>query len=65
MASLGYALPRKWIRPMGLNSAQLYAQAYNLWTTTTYPGYDPEFAGYDRATYPQPRVFNFGFKIDF
>ena len=65
MASLNYTLPRKWTRPIGLTSAQLYAQAYNLWTTTTYPGYDPEFVGYDTRTYPQPRVFNFGFKIDF
>jgi len=65
MLSLNYTLPRKWTNRLYLNSVQLYAQAYNLWTTTAYPGYDPEFAGYDRATYPQPRVYNFGIKIDF
>jgi len=65
MASFSYTLPRKWTNRLSLKSAQLYAQAYNLWTTTTYPGADPEFTGTDRMTYPQPRVFNFGLKIDF
>ena len=65
MLSLSYTLPRALTNSLSINSVQLYAQAYNLWTTTTYPGYDPEFAGYDRATYPQSKVFNFGIKIDF
>ena len=65
MVSLSYTLPRRWTNRISLTSAQIYAQAYNVWTTTTYPGYDPEFAGYDRATYPQPRVLSFGIKIDF
>ncbi|MDR2585946.1 MAG: hypothetical protein LBC84_06995, partial [Prevotellaceae bacterium] len=65
MASLSYTLPKKWTNRISLTSAQIYAQAYNVWTTTTYPGYDPEFAGYDRMTYPQPRVYSFGIKIDF
>jgi TonB-linked SusC/RagA family outer membrane protein len=65
MASFSYTLPRKWTSAIRIASAQIYAQAYNLWTTTPYPGYDPEFAGYDRMIYPQPRVFSFGIKVDF
>ena len=65
MLSLTYTFPRELTNKLALSSLQLYAQGYNLWTTTTYPGYDPEFVGYDRETYPQSRVFNFGLKIDF
>ena len=63
--SLSYNLPQKWMQKAKLSSAQLYFQGYNLWTTTTYPGYDPELVGYDRATYPQARVFSIGLKVDF
>ncbi|MDR2147456.1 MAG: TonB-dependent receptor [Tannerella sp.] len=65
MVSLNYTLPHQWISPLRLNSAQVYIQGYNLWTTTTYPGYDPEFVGYDTRTYPQSRSFSFGLKLDF
>jgi TonB-linked outer membrane protein, SusC/RagA family len=63
--SLSYNLPKKWLSSTGLTAAQLYFQGYNIWTTTTYLGYDPEFVGSDRATYPQARVFSLGLKIDF
>ena len=63
--SLSYNLPKKWLSTVKLDAAQLYFQGYNLWTTTPYQGYDPEFVGNDRATYPQARVFSVGLKIDF
>ena len=65
MASINYTLPHKWTNKLSMSSVQLYAQSYNLWTTTTYPGNDPEFAGVDEGTYPQSRSFNFGIKINF
>ena len=65
MVSLNYTIPRAWTKKLTMSSAQLYAQGYNLWTTTTYPGNDPEFVGVDAGTYPQSRSFNFGIKIDF
>lgn len=63
--SLNYTLPQKWVSKLKLSSVQVYAQAYNLWTATPYPGYDPEFTGSDRGTYPQSRTYNIGLKIDF
>ncbi len=63
--SLSYTLPKKWTSKAHLASAQIYAQAYNLWTTTTYPGYDPEFSGSDRGTYPQSKTYSIGLKLDF
>ena len=65
MVSLNYSFPRAWTKRLSMTDLQLYAQAYNLWTTTTYPGNDPEFVGVDEGTYPQSRSFNFGIKINF
>jgi TonB-linked SusC/RagA family outer membrane protein len=65
MVSLSYNLPKEWISKANLSGAQIYAHAYNLWTTTTYPGYDPEFVGSDSSTYPQSRIFSIGIKLDF
>jgi len=59
--------------------ARFYVAAFNLFTFTKYKGYDPEvtrqqsFAGgenqflngYDNGNAPQPRMFQFGWQINF
>lgn len=63
--SLSYDFPRKWLKPLTLEGAQIYLNGNNLWTTTCYPGQDPEFTGSDVGTYPQSRSFTLGLKINF
>lgn len=63
--SLSYDFPVKWLKGMYISNLQLYVSGYNLWTTTTYPGHDPEFTGGDLGTYPQSRSYTVGLKVDF
>ena len=63
--SLSYNFPAQWVKKMGLSNLQLYVSAYNLWTSTTYPGHDPEFTGSDVGAYPQARSYTAGLKLDF
>lgn len=63
--SLSYNFPAKWLKGMYISDLQLYVSGYNLWTTTTYPGHDPEFTGGDLGTYPQSRSYTLGLKVDF
>ena len=62
-----------------ISYARFYIAAFNLFTFTKYKGYDPEvtrlvsFAGgenqflngYDNGSAPQPRMFQFGWQINF
>ena len=62
-----------------ISYARFYVAAFNLFTFTKYNGYDPEvtrqqsFAGgenqflngYDNGNAPQPRMFQFGWQINF
>ncbi|WP_418983732.1 SusC/RagA family TonB-linked outer membrane protein [Alistipes sp.] len=42
---IGYELPKKWTRKIGLGSAFIYVNAQNLFTATNFwQGYDPEVA---------------------
>jgi TonB-linked SusC/RagA family outer membrane protein len=71
---LGYNIPQKWMRRIGMQSARVYASAQNLVTWSGLNDYqiDPESttnkAGSNKGaidTYPQQRVFNFGCQITF
>lgn len=42
---LGYTLPQKWCKRLGMQRARLYISAQNLITLTKYIGYDPEVGG--------------------
>ena len=47
-----------------VESLRLYATASNLFTLTSYKGYDPEVAsGTDSGVYPSSRSFVFGVNI--
>lgn len=62
--SLAYAFPKKIAGKLGMNTLSMAVNAYNLWTTTTYTGYDPEFTGSDSGTYPQSRTVTFVLKFE-
>ncbi len=66
--ALGYTLPNDIASRLKLNKIKASLSATNLWTWTKYSGLDPEVsaqstnqntAGYDWATIPQPRTFEF------
>ncbi len=80
-ATLGYNLPVErldsWTKGT-VSSARIYVTAQNLFTFTTYEGYDPEIGaqsndpdnfsrgrGIDGANYPQARTFMLGAQINF
>ena len=59
--TIGYRLPKIKSVPVGI---RVYATAANLFTITSYKGYDPEVAsGTDAGAYPSSRSFVFGINI--
>jgi TonB-linked SusC/RagA family outer membrane protein len=61
----GYALPLplSWSK---IVTVRLFASVQNLFTFTSYKGYDPEVAsGADLGTYPAARNISFGINMDF
>ena len=63
--NLSYNIPQKLVKKLRISDAQIYANAYNVWTTTPYQGYDPESVGSDRGLYPQSKSLSIGIKINF
>lgn len=63
--SLSYDFPQAMLKGIHISSLQLFLSGYNLWTSTTYPGHDPEFTGGDLGAYPQSRSYTLGLKVDF
>lgn len=68
---LGYTLPQKWTRVIGVQKFRAYVSVENLHTWTKYHGYDPEISsggtslGVDYGVYPQARTWTVGFNIEF
>lgn len=73
--TLGYTLPKNWLRKVLISNARVYFTANNLATITGYSGYDPEVAaandnvvctpGYDSSTYPRSRSYVIGLNLTF
>jgi TonB-linked SusC/RagA family outer membrane protein len=78
--SLGYNLPEKIVSKINLSSARIYIGVQNLYTFTTYKGWDPEvnytgtgrstqntniIQGYDFYTAPQARTYSLGINLSF
>lgn len=70
--SFAWNLPSSWTQKAKLEWVQLYANIQNLFTITSYSGYDPEIGSYnvtkqglDYGRYPSQRIFNVGAKIRF
>jgi len=69
---LGYSFPRHFLNNAGISKLRVFINAYNLWTITKYPGYDPSYTndglinrGLDQGLYPIPRIVSAGVDIDF
>lgn len=70
--TLGYQIPKKMLRKVGISSARVYVSGDNLLTFTNYSGIDPEVSyhnglltGLDNQVYPRARTFNFGINLNF
>ncbi|QZT36359.1 TonB-dependent receptor [Halosquirtibacter xylanolyticus] len=71
--TLGYTLPVKAVKSIGISKLRVYGSVQNVFTITNYSGYDPEVSsstsdmmpGYDIAPYPTARVWNLGVNISF
>ena len=81
--TLGYTIPSAVLENFtkgAMSSARFYVTAQNLFTLTSYEGYDPEISsdtqsgdpaqysrarGIDANNYPQPRTFLFGAQLSF
>lgn len=72
-ASLGYTIPTKYLKDLGIQSFRAYVSAQNLFTWTNYSGVDPEVStrnsaltpGFDYSPYPRQRTIITGFNITF
>jgi len=69
---IGYNLPEDLLNRVGARQVRLYVTARNLFTITSYNGFDPELGkvdnnnlnyGIDMGSYPVPRTFNIGLNI--
>lgn len=72
--SLGYTLPKKFCKAMGIEGLRISANIQNLWTIDKYPGYSVEANyegnsatnnGVDFGGYPISRTFTFGLNFNF
>ena len=68
---LGYNLPLKYCKQIGLTNLRIYIGGTRLFTITGYDGYDPSTGatagrmGYDYASIPLSREFMLGLKLGF
>ena len=65
--TLGYTLPQKYARKAGLKGFRVYVEGTNLFTLTSYSGFDPEVgvSSIDWGTYPVTRTVSLGLDIKF
>ena len=70
--TLGYNLPKKALKTIGMTKCRVYATGYNLFTITKYSGYDPEVnigqgltPNIDYNLYPRSRTYTFGVQLSF
>lgn len=72
--SIGYNLPKVWIKKLKIENIKIYSNVQNIYTFTAYKGYDPEvgsinqsalLSGIDNARYPSPRIYTFGLNLTF
>lgn len=69
---LTWALPERFISPLGLSAAGIYVYGNNLLTWTNYSWFDPEISfdnplqmGEDTGRYPRKREFGLGVNLNF
>lgn len=70
---IGYSLPESVLEAANLSKVRFYISGENLFTITSYKGYDPEIGsadyifntGVDKGVYPKATMFTFGANINF
>ncbi|MGL4907937.1 MAG: SusC/RagA family TonB-linked outer membrane protein [Bacteroidales bacterium] len=69
---LGYTLPDNIARKMKMQKLRLHVSVQNVFTITSYTGYDPEVSsnalfsrGVDLNSYPNARTYSFGASLSF
>lgn len=63
---LGYTFPKEWARKAGFDGIRIYLSGQNLFTITSYKGFDPERAGVEATniySYPLVRTLTAGINI--
>ena len=72
--SLGYTVPKKYLKRLKIENLRVYCNIQNLYTFTKYSGYDPEVGastqnanvyGCDNGRYPSPTTYAFGLNLSF
>ncbi|MDR1865324.1 MAG: TonB-dependent receptor, partial [Bacteroidales bacterium] len=72
--TFGYTLPRNWTSKVKIDRTKLFVTAQNLFTITSYSGYDPEvntyeqnnlYQGIDFGAYPSSRTWLVGLELTF
>lgn len=72
--NLGYRFPNQWINKAKLNQLKVYVSVQNLYTFTSYKGYDPEIGSMNQNVFltnidngrnPIPRTFTAGINATF
>jgi TonB-linked SusC/RagA family outer membrane protein len=61
---IGYTLPTKWTKVVGIKKARIYGNGYNLFTITALRNYDPEHPDTNRSNeYPLNKTYNLGVNV--
>ncbi|WP_312765559.1 TonB-dependent receptor [Epilithonimonas sp.] len=72
--TLGYSLPKNFLRDVMVTNARIYVTVNNLATITGYSGFDPEVSaasgvtvtpGYDSSAFPRSRSYVLGINLTF
>jgi TonB-linked SusC/RagA family outer membrane protein len=65
--TIGYTLPKSWVRFVHIDNLRVFGQGQNLLTMTKYKGIDPEMesGGQDYNGTPIQRVITFGVNVSF
>jgi len=62
---LGYTVPANFLEKYGISSFRVYASAFNLFTISKVKDYDPEGNNESAQFYPQQKIINLGFNVQF
>ncbi|MBR1574316.1 MAG: TonB-dependent receptor [Bacteroidales bacterium] len=64
---LGYSLPKKWMKAIGMQSCRVFVEGTNLLTFSHVTKYniDPEMPSVNNGYYPQQRLMGFGIDLKF
>jgi TonB-linked SusC/RagA family outer membrane protein len=60
----GYSLPKRWIKPLRVETVRFYFNGLNLFTWSSFKLWDPEMGGNGLA-YPIQKVLNLGVNVNF